>query len=165
MATIEELIQSAKKIYASHGDGLSRDKAIRESLSRYHAGIIASNRMMQHSDIVKTCSACAEKKPGSCCMQDVEEWYDPILLLINLLMGSEFPDVREIPGHCLFVGKNGCKLVARYSFCVNYLCPRLKDLLGPSQTQTLMAVAGQELLSGWEAEKSIRKWLSRFQVI
>ncbi len=81
--------------------------------------------MMQHSEIVNTCSACAQDKAGSCCMQDVEEWYDPILLLINLLMGAKLPNFREIPGHCLFVGRNGCKLVAGYSFCVNYLCPRL----------------------------------------
>lgn len=92
-------------------------------------------------------------------MQDVEEWYDPVLLLINRLMGVEFPSSRELAGHCIFVGDKGCKLIARFPFCVNYLCPRLKDLLGTDETQHLMTVAGKELFSGWEAETHLYKWL------
>jgi len=164
VATVEELIHSAKKLFADHGDSLLKDEAVRAHLSEYQDKITATNRMMQHSEIVSCCSVCAQDTAGSCCMRDVEEWYDPILLLINLLMGAELPNFREIPGHCLFVGNNGCKLVARYSFCVNYLCPRLKDLLGTSQTEHLTAVAGEELYSGWTAEKSIRQWLSSHSV-
>ena len=160
MTTVNELIDEAKQIYENCGEDLSGDKAISKHLSEYRNRISATNRLMQLSDIVNTCSSCAEKKPGSCCMQDVEEWYDPVLLLINLLMGVELPDYREIPGHCLFVGRNGCKLIARYSFCVNYICPELKKLLGPVQTQNIMTVAGQELLSGWETEKSVHNWLN-----
>jgi hypothetical protein len=129
-------------------------------MAEYQNNIDATNRLMHHGDIVKTCSACATEKAGSCCMQDVEEWYDPVLLLINLLMGVEFPASRELSGHCIFVGNRGCKLIARYPFCVNYLCPRLKALLGPAQTQRLMTVAGKELFSGWEAERYILNWLN-----
>ncbi len=160
MTVIEGLVREAKRLYAAHNSGLLGDENIRKSLSDYQKNITATNSLMQHADIVKTCSACAEEKKGSCCMQEVEEWYDPILLLINLLMGAEFPESRDLPGHCVFVGNHGCKLIARYPFCVNYLCPRLKELLGPDQTQKLMTMAGKELLSGWEAEKSIRNWLS-----
>jgi len=162
VSTVDGLINEAKEIYARCGKRLSGDKAINERLSVYQSSIADTNRMMQQFDIVNTCSACAESKAGSCCMQDVEEWYDPVLLLINLLMGAELPDFREIPGHCLFVGRKGCKLVARYSFCVNFLCPDLKNLLGPSETQNIMTVAGQELLAGWEAEKAIRNWLNLY---
>ena len=160
MTIIEGLVREAKGLFAAHSSGLLGDEGIRNNLSEYQEKITATNSLMQHADIVKTCSACAAEKMGSCCMQDVEEWYDPMLLLINLLMGAEFPETRELSGHCIFVGDHGCKLIARYPFCVNYLCPRLKELLGPSQTQRLMTVAGQELLSGWEAEISIRNWLS-----
>ncbi len=160
MTVIEGLVREAKGLYAAHGSDLLGDEGIRKDLSGYQKNITATNSLMQHADIVKTCSVCAAEKMGSCCMQDVEEWYDTILLLINLLMGAEFPEAREISGHCMFLGDHGCKLIARYPFCVNYLCPRLKELLGPSQTQKLMTVAGQELFSGWEAERSIRNWLS-----
>ncbi len=160
MTIIEGLVREAKKLYDAHSSGLLSDEGIRKNLSGYQKNIDTTNSLMQHADIVKTCSACAAEKMGSCCMQDVEEWYDPILLLINLLMGAKFPESRELSGHCIFVGDHGCKLIARYPFCVNFLCPRLKELLGPTQTQKLMTVAGHELLSGWEAEKSIRNWLA-----
>lgn len=147
-------------LYAGHGERLSRDSSISEHLSAYLKRITATNTLMRQSQIVDTCAACAEEKAGSCCLQEVEEWYDPILLLINLLMGAELPDFRELPGHCLFVGRKGCKLIARYAFCVNYLCPRLKDLLGPAKTQYLNTVAGEELFAGWEVEKAIRNCLN-----
>ena len=153
-------MHQAKTLYNRYSGNLSEDRTVNDCLTAYRKNIDATNSMMRHADIVKTCSACATEKAGSCCMHDVEEWYDPILLLINLLMGVEFPDFREIPGHCIFVGSHGCKLMARYSFCVNYLCPTLQDLLGPSQTRDIMVVAGQELFSGWIAEKTILDWLN-----
>jgi hypothetical protein len=158
--SIDDLVHKAEELYIRYGDSLSEDRTVRGLLSEYQNNIDATYRLMHHGDIVKTCSACATEKAGSCCMQDVEEWYDPVLLLINLLMGVKFPASRELSGHCIFVGNRGCKLIARYPFCVNYLCPRLKDLLGPAQTQHLMTVAGNELFSGWETETYIHNWLN-----
>jgi len=160
VASIDELIHHAKVLYTGHGEHLLRDGNISEHLSAYRKRINVSNTLMQQFQIAGTCAACAQEKAGSCCLQEVEEWYDPILLLINLLMGVELPDFHDLPGHCLFVGRKGCKLIARYAFCVNYLCPRLKGLLGPAKTQSLTAVAGEELFAGWEAEKAIRNCLN-----
>jgi len=157
---VDALIHKAEALYRRYGDVLSEDGTVIELLSEYQNNIAATNRLMHTGDIVKTCSMCATEKPGSCCMQDVEGWYDPVLLLINLLMGVEFPAYRELSGHCIFVGNRGCKLIARYPFCVSYLCPRLKDLLGPTQTQRLITVAGKELFSGWKAESYIHNWLN-----
>ncbi len=100
MAKVDDLMNDAKKLYARYGEDLSQDKEIKELLNRYQSNITATNLKMQNKAVVKTCSVCATEKAGSCCMQDVEEWYDPKLLLINLLMGAEFPDSRELPGHC-----------------------------------------------------------------
>ena len=153
-------MHQAKTLYDRFSADLVEDRTVNNCLNEYRKHIDATSSVMHHADIVKTCSACATGKAGSCCMHDVEEWYDPILLLINLLMEVEFPAFREIPGHCFFVGSHGCKLLARYAFCVNYLCPTLKDLLGPSQTRDIMAVAGQELFSGWNTEKAVLNWLN-----
>ena len=111
--------------------------------------------------MVAECSACARENPGSCCFQGVEEWYDRTLLFINLLMGCRIPRSRQFPGHCLFVGSRGCKLIARYSFCVNYLCPRLRRRLGPEGTAVLLAAAGDELGCGWELERALFQWLKK----
>jgi hypothetical protein len=114
---------------------------------------------MKENGMVRACSACAAQGGGSCCSPEVAQWYDPILLLINLLMRVTMPVSPEVPGHCRFVGSRGCKLVARYPFCVNYLCPGLRETLGPSLTREFSAVAGQELSCGWEVELAIQTWL------
>jgi len=115
---------------------------------------------MVRTGIVESCTGCASKKKGSCCFQGVEEWYDHILLLINLLMGAELPRDREAPGHCLFVGEKGCKLIARYSFCINYLCPDLKKSLGKPYTEEIMSIVGEELVVGLEVEQAVRILIS-----
>jgi hypothetical protein len=43
----------------------------------------------------------------------VEEWYDPVLLLINRLLGADLPERREVPDNCFFLGEKGCKIPAR----------------------------------------------------
>ena len=159
MTDIQGLIDSARALYALYGDSILGNEIIADLLHTYKEDIGRTNRMMRHADIVATCSDCAKQGHGSCCMKDVEGWYDPILLMINLLMGVKISDSREIAGHCLFLGKSGCKLTARYFFCVNYLCPRLKSLLGQARAQEFISVAGRELFSGWTVEQSLRKWL------
>jgi hypothetical protein len=115
---------------------------------------------MKQSGVVRTCTVCAVDEKESCCFNGVEDWYDTLLLLINLLMGVDLSTPRKVPEGCLFVGKNGCRLVARYHFCINYLCPKLKDRLDFSRRKNLMAVGGREILCGIELENAIRSTLS-----
>jgi hypothetical protein len=91
----------------------------------------------------------------------VEEWYDPVLLLVNLLLGVQIPLSREVEDGCLFVGSGGCELAAKHSFCLNYLCPDLKAGLDADAEKRLLSVIGEELLQGWELELGIRSWLQR----
>jgi hypothetical protein len=79
-------------------------------------------------------------------------------------MGGELPRFHQIAGHCLFVGNRGCRLIARYSFCVNYLCPRLKTHLGGSRVSEFLFAAGDELFKGWELERALLKWLHQHSV-
>ncbi|SPD75229.1 conserved hypothetical protein [uncultured Desulfobacterium sp.] len=160
MADINRLIDSARGLYSLYGERILDDEIIVNQIEVYKEDIGRTIRMMQHADIAATCSDCAGQGHGSCCMQDVEGWYDTMLILINLLMGVELPESREIAGHCLFLGNTGCKLIARYFFCVNYLCPRLMNLLGQTKAHQFMTVAGRELFSGWIVEQSLRKWLN-----
>jgi len=98
-----------------------------------------------------------ERPAGSCCFEGVEDWYDPVLLLINLLLDVPLPSEREIPKACFFVGQSGCKLHGRYAFCVNFLCPKISAEL---KNGRLHSATGEELLCGWELEKEIRRRIS-----
>jgi hypothetical protein len=80
-------------------------------------------------------------------------------------LGIQLPEFREVPEGCLFVGSGGCKLLARHSFCVNFLCPSLIDLIKTPHVGTLLSVSGDELFRGWELEQSIRRWLQKSPLI
>ncbi len=152
-------INAARELFHRYDHHISVDKTMDSLLSKYQNSIENTNRMMQDIGMVQTCGLCAEKMKGSCCFQEVEEWYDPILLLINLLLGIELPHSREIPGHCFFVGRNGCKLLARYSFCINFLCPGLKGSLKRQTIKDFLSLAGKELFHGWKVEQLLYEWL------
>jgi hypothetical protein len=154
----KEIIQ-AKALYRRYGEERARDPRLREYLNRYRFAIENTHGAMREFGLARMCTVCAGSRFGSCCFRGVEEWYDHIILLINLLFGVEVPEEVEIPGGCLFLGPAGCKFLARNSFCVNYLCPTVKPLLKMSKVKELGVIAGKELSRGWELEKEIRIWL------
>jgi hypothetical protein len=156
---IEEEIHRAKWLYAQYGEALTDKEGLGGLFDRYRNAIRKTQEVMKQLRLVETCSACACEDSGSCCFQGVEEWYDHVLLLMNLLLDRRIPESREVPGGCLFVGSRGCKLIARHSFCVNYLCPTFKDSMSTASMERLLSVSGDELFQGWELEKSIRGWL------
>ena len=156
---VEEEIHMAKAFYGRYGKAMSRDKALMDLMGRYRKAIMDTQETMQEVDVLSSCAVCAHEKPGGCCFEGVEEWYDHVLLLINLMSGTDIPESRETPGGCLFVGNRGCRLLARHAFCINYLCPNLKTSLRPFQAENLVSITGLELHKGWELEQRIHKWL------
>ena len=156
---IHDEIHKAKRLYAQYGEALIDQEGLGTLFDMYRNAIRRTQEVMTQLRVVETCSACACERSGSCCFQGVEEWYDHVLLLMNRVLGRPIPEFREVPGGCLFVGSGGCKLIARHSFCVNYLCPTFKDLTKTPPMEKLLSVSGDELFQGWELEKSIREWL------
>lgn len=151
----------ARILYEKHGNRLLADHDVSRSLKTYRDAIARTGELMRQMGVHRQCSRCASEGSGSCCFPGIEEGYDHILLLINLLMGSSLPDVQEIPRSCLFVGPHGCKLLARYYYCVHFLCPGLHDVLEPLTVKILLRTVGEELHAGWETERAIRAWLKR----
>jgi hypothetical protein len=157
----EKEIVRARDLFTEFGEGLTGDRTLTALLDRYEAAIGRTKKWMRDREVVAACSACAGERPGSCCFQGVEEWYDAVMLLVNLLLGVELDGPPELPDHCRFVGENGCRLSARHAFCVNYLCPSLQSALGPASVKAFARVAGEELSCGWETERFLRSWFQR----
>jgi len=151
---IAQEIDKAKAFYDTYGSALREDERVHELLENYRKAIACTYQAMAEEGVLKACSQCAQGPSGSCCFEGVEDWYDPVLLLINLLLGVPLPSGREIPKGCFFVGQGGCKLRGRYAFCVNFLCPNLSR---GTKAGTLLRTTGEELLCGWELEKEIRR--------
>ncbi len=155
---IEIEIFRARDLYEHYGRAICADRIIGRMLTSYYAAASSTRETMDKTGMIRACSACSRKGNGSCCFREVENWYDFVLLLINLLLGVEIPYSREVADNCFFLGQNGCKLLAKHSFCLNYLCPDLKDLLGPLTTE-FSSIAGHELLCEWELERALRIWI------
>ncbi|MHC1745411.1 MAG: hypothetical protein AB9873_20620 [Syntrophobacteraceae bacterium] len=157
--TISHMVEHAKRLYDRFGPGLQSDPEISALVTAYAGAIARSGARMLDMGVVETCTDCATKGPGSCCFPGIESGYDPVLLLINRLMGCPLPDAREVETSCFFVGPTGCKLKGRYYFCLQYLCPRLEKLLGPLRAHDLLSNIGEELAAGWRLEQAVRRRL------
>ena len=157
---IDAEIVRAKTLHERFGDEMLNNHSLFGLMETYRKAIVNSHELMEEMNILNGCTECAENaRAGSCCFQGIEEWYDHILLLINLMFGVAITTSHDILGGCLFVGEKGCTLLARHAFCVNYICPALKDSLTNFQREKLQFINGHELYSGWELEKSIRHWV------
>jgi hypothetical protein len=156
---IEKEMEKARRLYDRRADDPSLQDAIADGLVKYREAVSLTLEQMNRAGVMRACSLCAAGSGGSCCFQGVEEWYDDVLLLINLLLGVALPEERQVADGCFFVGEKGCRLVARHAFCVNYLCPALSESLEPIERSRLLAASGHELLCGWEIEKTLRRLL------
>jgi len=154
-------ISTARDLVARFGLVLRRQPELGRLLARYRSAIDETQNQMHQKGVAAACTACAIVGPGSCCFEGIEAGYDHILLLINLLMGCTLPDSREAPGTCFFVGTEGCKLQARYYFCLHYLCPALQTSLRSEASIKLLSTVGKELAVGWEVEQALRGWLHK----
>ncbi len=153
-------IDKTNRLYSLHSQAALQDSRIISLLDKYKRAILHTKSLFQKTKVIETCSSCARKNRGSCCFKGMEDNYDSILLFVNLLLGVELPTRREVEEHCFFVGSAGCKLVARYYFCVHYFCPSLEKALGQEKMDHLLRVVGREILAGWELELAIRNFLS-----
>jgi len=146
-----------------HRANRNRLLAIPEMLSllqQYYTAIEHTQQVMRETGVTPACTLCATKT-GSCCFQEVETWYDTMLLLINLLLDADLPKSRTLPDQCAFNGAEGCRLRARYSFCLNYFCPGLRTQLGQGPIQAVLAAVGEELSAGWHLEQALYRWLKQ----
>ena len=108
--------------------------------------------------VVSECKSC-EEEGGSCCGSGIENKYDAVLLLINLLLGCSLENNEPVGNSCYFLGKNGCMLTARHVLCVNYICDKLQKKLNREELLALQTCAGEELDTLFILHESIKKKL------
>jgi hypothetical protein len=152
-------MQKAHALAELVAEDVEKDAYFSSLLEQYMNALAASREIMERSGMVDICSACAAKVEGGCCFREVEEWYDPVLLLVNLLLKAELPDSEAVSGNCIFLGERGCRIPARYHFCVNFLCDRLRREIRSDLMQEVYAATGRELSLGCELELALRRHL------
>jgi hypothetical protein len=153
---IREKIALAERLRDAYRKELDSDPELAGLLCSYRKAVEESWRLMHKGKIPEICYNCATREPGGgCCGQGVDEWYDPYLLLMNLLMGTGLKKERTFRDCCIFLGDSGCTLKARYHFCVNYLCSRITGAMEPEELEALRATYGRELYLSWLIERRL----------
>ncbi len=151
-------IRMARRLWAGKGEALMADPDVISALGKLRTEIKRSWDLMRRLDVVKGCGICAATKPGGgCCGAGIEEWYDPYILLMNLMLDRDIPEDRPDEDSCLFLGPAGCRLMARFHFCINYLCPDILIRLSKQELKKLTSQNGREIYLGWLLENIIRE--------
>lgn len=161
---LEAKIVWAYNSYRRFGKHLLEDKVTAASLETLRGEIQASHREMHDAGFIDICRRCDREEGGSCCGAGIENRFDGILLLINLLLGTALPSQPTGPQICFFLGKDGCLLQARHVICVNYLCKRITDRIDSQRITTLREKEGLELETLFLLSERVKSILSKLKV-
>ncbi len=145
-ATVEERIDLALTLYTRWEAELRHDGHVWLILDQLKKALEASRKTMSDLGIDLACARCDESSPeGSCCSIGLEDKFDAVLLLVNILLGADIPSSRARADSCYFLGPKGCALLARNMLCIDYLCPQLEKELGHEALVRMQTVAGKEI--------------------
>ncbi|MCB2226880.1 MAG: hypothetical protein KQH53_09395 [Desulfarculaceae bacterium] len=150
---------AARALWEEHRAALAGEPDIARLLGEYHQAILRSQGLMRSENAFEACAICAGEDGGaSCCFAGAEEWYGELLLLINLMLGAEFPGEDDGGQDCFFNSPAGCRLTAHFAICLNFFCPELCERLGEERLAELRRVIGRELNAGEALEGALLRW-------
>jgi hypothetical protein len=156
-ASIQEKIRLAHNLYLTHKGRLLGSPRISDLLHAVRQSTNATNESMRKLGIIELCRQCDEEGGGSCCGAGIENKYDGVLLLINLLLEASLPEHRYDAASCYFASKLGCVLLVRHVLCVNYLCSRIEQALSHDEIIRVQRVAGSELDRSFMLHQTVKK--------
>jgi|Deesub1362A_J573_1020465.scaffolds.fasta_scaffold00304_12 hypothetical protein len=134
-SNILEKIKWAEDIFRNqYFKGNLLDNEIKSLVSELDLAVNECLKVMKEKGVTSLCSGCGE---SSCCGEGIEDKFDAVTLLINLLLGVKLPERREIEGGCFFLKRDGCSLRVREVICLNYFCEEIYKRL---EFQNLIAV-------------------------
>ena len=142
-------------------DQLKREPHIHQLIEKLEGCLENSREAMLELGIVETCKHCDEEEGGSCCGAGLENKFDTILLLMNLLLGVSLPERHHRPDSCYLLTDKGCRLKVRLVLCVDFLCPKILNTLSRGDLMRLQQVSGDELTTGFMLYDAIKKFLRK----
>jgi hypothetical protein len=155
--SVHEKIEQAHNLLETCGSSLIEDPHIHALLRKLRDCIESTNLSMVTLGVVAECKNCEEREGGSCCGSGIENKYEAVLLLINLLLGDSLENEESSGNSCYFLGKKGCTLTARHVLCVNYICQKLQKKLTREELIALQTCAGEELDTLFILHEAIKK--------
>jgi len=157
-ASIEDKIKMARDLYGLWGEHVKREPQILDLLGKFEGCLENSREAMLELGIVETCKHCDEEEGGSCCGAGLENKFDSLLLLMNLLLGVSLPERHHRPDSCYLLSDKGCVLKVRLFLCVDYLCPKIMNALSHDKVIRLQSISGDELLTGFRLYDALKRF-------
>jgi hypothetical protein len=155
--SIQHKIEQAHRLYDICGASLRQEPSISSSLEKVQWCIENTNKTMLTLGVVAQCEHCEMEDGGSCCGAGIENKYGPVLLLMNLLLGTALPSRAQMQDSCYFLGENGCKLTVRHVLCVNYICKKIQNKLTRGELIELQSCTGEQLDKVFVLHEAIKK--------
>ncbi len=128
---------------------------IQDLLHQLKEFIIQENNEKALSGMTEICAKCG-KEGKACCGSAIEFKYSDELLLINIMLGTKFPDEPEFPDMCFFLKSSGCVLFARDAFCINFICDKIKEKIPIERLKRLRELEGLHLQLQFRLEQMLK---------
>ncbi|MCS7215631.1 MAG: hypothetical protein RMI30_07260 [Thermodesulfovibrio sp.] len=129
---------------------------IENSLFELKELIIKENKERVLCGMTDICAECG-KEGKVCCGSAIEFKYSEQLLIINILLGTNFPDEPEFYDMCFFLTSSGCLLFARDTFCINFICDRIRDKIPIDRLKRLTEIEGLHLQLQFKIEQFLKQ--------
>ncbi|MBU0960394.1 MAG: hypothetical protein KKD01_17715 [Proteobacteria bacterium] len=120
-------LEKAVRLAKEYGNEMLQFVDIKDQLGVVKAAVASLDIHMTGMEMGKTCTHCAVTPGGGCCSFYMgNENNDVLQLLMNILAGVVVKQVRNDSVECSFLGEQGCLLIFKPIFCLNYLCGRIR---------------------------------------
>ncbi|MEA3548114.1 MAG: hypothetical protein U9R66_10680 [Thermodesulfobacteriota bacterium] len=154
-------LDHARNLNDLHGVELKKDKRLGAQLEKLRELAMAMRAQMAGMAMFQRCSQCGSRPEGGCCSLYMANETDAIQLLINLLLGQNVVFQRDDGFECYFLGEQGCSLLCKPFFCLNYNCREILERAEAHELRALEKATGGLLQAQYSAEMLILKWLKQ----
>ncbi|BCO08107.1 hypothetical protein GF1_04830 [Desulfolithobacter dissulfuricans] len=157
--SVTDKLQRAQTLYGAYGSTLLAVPGIREGLADLDRLLDELRSQMAAMDMGSRCAHCGARPDGGCCSAYMAANTDTILLLINLLGGTQIHTFSGDETSCCFLGPGGCILPIKPMFCLNYNCSHIQESGSAVELAELERRAGSLLTRQTELEGELIRLL------
>lgn len=155
---IEEKIACARDILEFYHGAILADRQTGTLLSGLVSRAWSLSALMVECVIPSICIRCGSGPGGGCCSPEMGNDCDSLLVMMNLLAGSDVSVQRQDGIECFFLGPTGCILLFKPFFCLNYNCHKIKDGLGKEAMSAVEMQSGRLLGQQYLLEQHLRNF-------
>lgn len=161
-ADIDERLAFANFLYTQLQPLLADDAKFSRKIDTLRQAAVEVNQQMAQMEFSSLCPDCAaDPRRGGCCSLYMAGETDALQLLLNMLAGITVEQVRDDGRECCYLGEEGCILLFKPMFCLNYLCEGIQKGCAPAALTELEKRTGHLLQLQFQLEQELLELVRR----